>query len=76
MKFLSFLIVATSIALISADATYDEILRHLKDREGFKTVGYFPTLSSGVTIGIGIDLGQQTKAGLQAKGISASIISK
>lgn len=76
MKFLTILLIATSVALISADATYDEILKHLKDREGFKTVGYFPTTSSGVTIGIGIDLGQQTKTGLQAKGVSATIISK
>jgi hypothetical protein len=58
------------------DRRYDETLKHLKDREGFATVGYLPTTSSGVTIGIGIDLGQQTKTGLQSRGISSSIISK
>ena len=64
------------IAIVSADARYDETLKHLKDREGFKTVGYFPTLTSGVTIGIGIDLGQQTKTGLINKGVSSTIIAK
>ena len=55
---------------------YDNLVKHLKDREGFATVGYLPTTSSGCTIGIGIDLGQQTKAGLQAKGVSATIVAK
>lgn len=55
---------------------YDETLKHLKEREGFTAFGYLPTTSSGVTIGIGIDLGQQTKAGLQSKGVSLAIISK
>ena len=52
--------------------TQSEILPHLKDMEGFKTVGYFPTDQSGVTIGIGIDLGQQT----QISGISSTIQNK
>ena len=49
-----------------------EILLHLKDMEGFKTTGYFPTDQSGVTIGIGIDLGQHT----QISGISSTIQNK
>ena len=52
--------------------TQTEILSHLKDMEGFKTTGYFPTDQSGVTIGIGIDLGQQT----QISGISSTIQNK
>ena len=51
--------------LFQVDANYDEVLKHLKHREGFATVGYLPTDQSGVTIGIGIDLGQQTKKGLE-----------
>ena len=58
------------------NANYDVTLAHLKEREGFATVGYVPTADSGCTIGIGIDLGQQTKTGLQNRGISATIITK
>jgi hypothetical protein len=65
-----------SVNQVNGDARYNETLRHLKDREGFEVVGYLPTTSSGVTIGIGIDLGQQTKSGLLTKGISPSIILK
>ena len=66
MKFIFFAIVA------SIDVT----LAHLKDREGYATVGYLPTTTSGVTIGIGIDLGQQTKTGLVDKGVSSTIVTK
>ena len=52
--------------------TQSEILPHLKDMEGFKTTGYFPTDQSGVTIGIGIDLGQQNRI----SGISSTIQNK
>ena len=62
--------------LFQVDANYDEVLKHLKDREGFATVGYLPTYQSGVTIGIGIDLGQQTKKGLEKMKIESSIIKK
>ena len=57
-------------------SAYNETLAHIKDREGFFPVGYFPTPLSGVTIGIGIDLGQQTKTSLTNLGISPTIISK
>lgn len=57
-------------------ANYDVTLAHLKDREGYATVGYLPTTTSGCTIGIGIDLGQQTKTGLIAKGVSTAIVTK
>jgi hypothetical protein len=62
--------------ILAVNANYDVTLKHLKDREGFATIGYLPTTLSGVTIGVGIDLGQQTKAGLQAKGVSAAVITK
>jgi hypothetical protein len=64
------------LPVVYGDARYDETLRHLKDREGFATVGYLPTITSGVTIGIGIDLGQQTKTKLVGLGVSPTIISK
>jgi hypothetical protein len=57
-------------------ANYDVTLAHLKDREGYATVGYLPTTTSGCTIGVGIDLGQQTKTGLLAKGVSTAIVTK
>lgn len=36
--------------------------------------GYVPSNTSGVTIGIGVDLSQQTVAGLQAMGVPQSVI--
>ena len=75
MKFIFFAIVS-SILLFLVNANYDVTLAHLKDREGYATVGYLPTTTSGVTIGIGIDLGQQTKTGLIAKGVSSTIVTK
>ena len=75
MKFIFFAIVS-SILLFLVNANYDVTLAHLKDREGYATVGYLPTTASGVTIGIGIDLGQQTKTGLLAKGVSSTIVTK
>lgn len=69
-------LIAGLLMLESALANYDVTLAHLKDREGFKTVGYLPTSTSGVTIGIGIDLGQQTKTGLLNKGVSSTIVAK
>jgi hypothetical protein len=75
MKFIFFAIVS-SILLCLVNANYDVTLAHLKDREGYATVGYLPTTTSGVTIGLGIDLGQQTKAGLIAKGVSSTIVTK
>jgi hypothetical protein len=62
--------------LFEVNASYDEVFKHLKDRETFATVGYVPTDQSGVTIGIGIDLGQQTKKGLEKLNIDSSIIRK
>jgi len=77
MKFIYFAIVSSILlCLASATTNYDVVLAHLKDREGYATVGYLPTTSSGVTIGVGIDLGQQTKAGLLAKGVSSTIVTK
>ena len=76
MKFACFVLLALSAVLVKAASDDAETLKHLKDREGYSTVGYFPTDTSGVTIGIGIDLGQQTKTGLTAKGISSTIITK
>ena len=61
---------------MNLNSCYDATLAHLKDREGYATVGYLPTTASGVTIGIGIDLGQQTKTGLIAKGVSSTIVTK
>ena len=75
MKFIFFAIVS-SILLCLVNANYDVTLAHLKDREVYATVGYLPTTTSGVTIGIGIDLGQQTKTGLLAKGVSSTIVTK
>jgi hypothetical protein len=62
--------------LFEVNASYDEVFKHLKDRETFPTVGYVPTDQSGVTIGIGIDLGQQTKKGLEKLDIDSTIIRK
>jgi hypothetical protein len=73
---MKFLIICTLVALVWANARYDETLRHLKEREGSKTVGYLPTTSSGVTIGIGIDLGQQSKSDLIRRGVPTTIINK
>ena len=64
------------LSVSRADVSYDVTLSHLKDREGFSATGYLPTTASGVTIGIGIDLGQQTKTGLLSKGVSAAIVAK
>jgi hypothetical protein len=75
MKFI-FIAIVSSILLCFVRANYDVTLAHLKDREGYATVGYLPTTSSGVTIGVGIDLGQQTKTGLLAKGVSSTIVTK
>ena len=75
MKFI-FIAIVSSILLFLVNANYDVTLAHLKDREGYATVGYLPTTASGVTIGIGIDLGQQTKTGLIAKGVSSTIVTK
>ena len=76
MKLACFFLLAVSAAMVKAASNDAETLKHLKDREGYATVGYFPTADSGVTIGIGIDLGQQTLTGLAAKGISATILTK
>ena len=70
----SFLLSLTISCFVKAN--YDVTLAHLKDREGYATVGYLPTTTSGCTIGIGIDLGQQTKTGLIAKGVSTTIVTK
>jgi len=43
---------------------------------GMKLVGYIPTPRSGVTIGVGIDLGQQSEEDLQRLKVPASIIVK
>jgi hypothetical protein len=75
MKFIFFAIVSSTL-LCLVHANYQITLAHLKDREKYATVGYLPTTDSGVTIGIGIDLGQQTKAGLIAKGVSSTIVTK
>ena len=75
MKFI-FIAIVSSILLFLVNANYDVTLAHLKDREGYATVGYLPTTASGVTIGVGIDLGQQTKTGLIAKGVSSTIVTK
>lgn len=75
MEFI-FIAIVSSILLCLVNANYDVTLAHLKDREGYATVGYLPTTTSGVTIGIGIDLGQQTKTGLIAKGVSSTIVTK
>ena len=61
---------------MNVNSSYDVTLAHLKEREGYATVGYLPTTTSGVTIGIGIDLGQQTKTGLIAKGVNSTIVTK
>ena len=61
---------------MNVNSSYHVTLAHLKEREGYATVGYLPTTTSGVTIGIGIDLGQQTKTGLIAKGVSSTIVTK
>ncbi|RMZ96386.1 Phage-related lysozyme (muraminidase) [Brachionus plicatilis] len=74
--FSSLLTITTLIILVSTDTRYNEALKHLKDVEGFRTIGEHPTLKSGVFIGIGIDLGKQTKSSLLTKGIHSSIISK
>ena len=76
MKFACFILLAATAVMVKAASDDAETLKHLKDREGYATVGYFPTSNSGVTIGIGIDLGQQTVAALTAKGISATILAK
>lgn len=76
ISFSNFFKIALLFIVVSADTRYDEALEHLKDIEGFRTIGEHPTLKSGVFIGIGVDLGQQTKIGLQTKGISSAIISK
>jgi GH24 family phage-related lysozyme (muramidase) len=60
----------------SSDDNTKSVLAWLKIREGFKSTGYIPTAGSGVTIGIGIDLGQQTEARLRSLGISSTIIAK
>lgn len=72
----TFFKIASLIIVISADDRYNQALRHLKDIEGFRTIGEHPTFKSGVFIGIGVDLGHQTKSGLLAKGIPSEIISK
>lgn len=73
-----FLAIVSIVGLsqVMSDASFDVTFNHVVDREQYATVGYIPTSGSGVTIGIGIDLGQQTKSGLKAKGISDAIISK
>lgn len=76
MKLEFILVIALSAMLANAASDDAETVKHLKDTEGFATVGYFPTTDSGVTISVGVDLGQQTKAGLIAKGISTTIINK
>ena len=76
MKFVCIILLAVTAVMVKAASDDAETLRHLKDREGYATVGYFPTSSSGVTISVGIDLGQQTLAGLTAKGISSTILAK
>ena len=58
---------------MNVNSSFDVTLAHLKDKEGYSTVGYLPTTTSGVTIDIGIYLGQQTKTGLLAKGVSSTI---
>ncbi|CAF0930506.1 unnamed protein product [Brachionus calyciflorus] len=73
MKIIGFL---SLLVIVSADLRYDETLNHFKNREGFYTTGYLPSPYSGVTIGIGINLGFQSKTNLISKAVPQSIIDK
>ena len=61
---------------------YDYIKRFLGLKEGFETSGYVPSVNgvplgaSGVTIGKGVDLGQQTPDGLLSMGVTPDIVDK
>jgi len=61
---------------------YDYIKHFLGLKEGFEASGYVPCSKgvplgeSGVTIGKGVDLGQQTPCGLLAMGVTPDIVEK
>lgn len=52
---------------------YGTILKHVNKAEGgLYLKGYIPTSGSGVTIASGVDLGQQSEAGLKRKGVEGN----
>jgi hypothetical protein len=48
----------------------------IQSLEGFRIEGYVPSDTSGVTIGTGFDIGQHSKAALQAFGFTESTLTK
>ena len=55
------------------DGNYGTILKHVNKAEGgLYLKGYIPSSESGVTIASGVDLGQQSEAGLKRKGVTGN----
>ncbi|HEB6949040.1 TPA: glycosyltransferase, partial [Salmonella enterica subsp. enterica serovar Hvittingfoss] len=69
----------------SGKAMLDNLLNKSKDildldflhaSEGYRSEAYWPGASSGITIGYGVDIGQQSETGLIKWGVPQSIIDK